>query len=72
MDPLPGKPVSSVPKFASWAPFAFVIDSFPVRTPNYAIGHGHGSHLMLLDKFKYLTGNAGIGADVATIHFPVA
>jgi hypothetical protein len=27
---------------------------------------------MLLDKFKYLAGNAGIGADVATIHFPVA
>ena len=29
-------------------------------------------HLMLLDKFEYLTGDAGIGADVATIHFPVA
>jgi hypothetical protein len=43
-----------------------------VRTPYYAIGHGHGPHLMLLDKFKYLTGDAGIGADVATIHFPVA
>jgi len=48
------------------------MDSFLVRTPNYAIGHGHGLHLMLLDKFKYLTGDAGIGADVATIHFPVA
>jgi hypothetical protein len=27
---------------------------------------------MLLDKFKYLAGNAGVGADVAMIHFPVA
>src|ERR1039458_5389445 len=27
---------------------------------------------MRLDKFKYLAGNAGVGADVATIHFPVA
>jgi len=27
---------------------------------------------MLLDKFKYLAGNAKIGADVATIYFPVA
>jgi hypothetical protein len=72
MDPLPRKPISSVPKFANWAPFAFVIDSFLVRTPNYAIGNGDGSHLMLLDKFKYLTGNAGIGADVATFHLPVA
>jgi hypothetical protein len=27
---------------------------------------------MLLDKFKYLAGNVGIGADVATIHSPVA
>src|SRR6516162_10285489 len=27
---------------------------------------------MLLNKFKYLAGNAGIAADVATIHFPVA
>ena len=28
--------------------------------------------LMLLDKFEYLAGNAGVGADVAMIHFPVA
>jgi hypothetical protein len=27
---------------------------------------------MLLDKFKYLAGNARIGADVAMIHVPVA
>ena len=72
MYPLPRKAISSVPKLADWTPFAFVIDSFLVRTPNYAIANGHGSHLMLLDKFKYLTGNAGIGADVATIDFPVA
>src|SRR5438067_5168816 len=26
---------------------------------------------MLVDKFKYLAGNAGVGADVATIHLPV-
>ena len=72
MDPLPRKPISSVPKFANWTPLAFVIDSFLVRTPDYAIRHGDGSHLMLLDKFKYLAGNAGIGADVATLHLPVA
>ena len=72
MDPLPGKPISSVPKFANWTPLAFVIDAFLVRTPDYAIGHGDRSHLMLFDKFKYLTGNGGIGADVATLHLPVA
>ncbi len=27
---------------------------------------------MFLDKFEYLTGNAGVGADIATFHFPVA
>src|SRR5437773_8972290 len=27
---------------------------------------------MFLDKVEYLAGNFGIGADVATIHFPVA
>ena len=70
MDPLPRKPISSVPKCTNWAPFAFVIDSFLMRTPNYAIGNGDGSHLMLLDKFEYLT--AGIGPDVAMIYFPVA
>src|SRR5271169_6896972 len=32
MDSLPRKPISSVPKFADWAPFAFVIDSFLLRT----------------------------------------
>jgi hypothetical protein len=52
VDSLPRKPISSVPKVANWAPFAFVIDPFLMRTPNYAIGHGDGSHLMLLDKFK--------------------
>src|SRR5437868_2571183 len=26
---------------------------------------------MFLDKVEYLAGNSGIGADVATIHFPV-
>src|ERR1700674_2650757 len=26
---------------------------------------------MLLDKFQYLPGNAGVGTDVTTIHFPV-
>jgi len=68
MDPLPRKSISSVPKFANGTPLAFVIDSFLVRTPNYAISHGDRSHLMLTDKFKYLTGNARIGADVATLH----
>src|SRR4029450_6797735 len=27
---------------------------------------------MLLDKFQYLPGNAWVGTDVTTIHFPVA
>jgi hypothetical protein len=38
----------------------------------HAIRHRDRSDLMLLDKFKYLAGNAGVGADVAMIHFPVA
>jgi hypothetical protein len=70
--PLARKAISSVPKLANWTPFAFVIDSFLVRTPNYAIGHHDGSRLMFLEKFKYLTGNAGVGTDIATIHFPIA
>ena len=72
MHSLPCKPVSSVPELANRTPFAVVIDSFLVRTANYAIADRDGSHLMLFNKFKYLTGNARIGADVATIHFPVA
>jgi hypothetical protein len=39
MYPLPRKAISSVPKLAHWTPFALVIDSFLVRTPNYAIRH---------------------------------
>ena len=72
MHRLPCKPISSVPKLANWTPFAVVIDSFLVRTANYAIGDRDGSHLMLSDKFKHLAGNVWIGTDVATIHFPVA
>jgi hypothetical protein len=71
MHPLPRKSISSVPKLANRTPFAFVIDSFLVRTANYAIGHCDGSNLMLLEKFKYLACNVRIGADVATIHSPV-
>src|ERR1700732_3351474 len=72
MQPLPCKPISSVPKLANRTPFAVVIDSFLVRTANYAIGDRDGSHLMLINKFKHLAGNVWIGTDVATIHFPVA
>ena len=39
MYPLPRKAISPVPKLAHWAPFAFVIDSFLVRTSNYAVRH---------------------------------
>ncbi|HMD66902.1 MAG TPA: hypothetical protein VKG22_09695 [Stellaceae bacterium] len=28
--------------------------------------------MTLLNKFKYLAGNVGVGADIATIHFPIA
>src|SRR6266849_1016993 len=72
MHPLSCKPITSVPKLANRTPFAVVIDSFLVRTANYAIGDCDGSHLMLSDKFKHLAGNVWIGTDVATIHFPVA
>ena len=72
MHPLPCKPIASVPKLANRTPLAVVINSFLVRTANYAIGDRDGSHLMLLDKFKNLAGNVWIGTDVATIHFPVA
>ena len=39
VDPLPRKAISSVPKLANRAPFAFVVDSFLVRAANYAVGH---------------------------------
>src|SRR5438132_13165018 len=72
MHPLSCKSISSVPKLANRTPLAVVIDSFLVRTANYAIGDCDGFHLMLLDEFEHLAGNVWIGADVATIHFPVA
>ena len=72
MHPVSRKPISSVPKLANRTPLALVIDSLLVRTANYAIGDRDGSHLVPFDKFKYLAGNVWIGADVATIHFPVA
>ena len=72
MYPLSCKPIAPVPKLANRTPLALVIDSFLVRTANYAIGDRDGSHLMLFDKFKNLAGNAWIGADVATIYFPGA
>jgi len=72
MHPLSGEPIASVPKLANWTPFAVVIDSFLVRTTNYAIADRDGSRLMLLDKFKDLAGNLWIRTNVATIHFPVA
>ena len=72
MHPLSCKPIAPVPKLANRTPLSLVINSFLVRTANYAIGDRDGSHLMLFDKFKYLAGNAWIGADVATIHYPVA
>jgi len=72
MNSLPRKTISSVPELANRTPFAFVIDSLLMRAANYAIGHYDRSHLMLLDKFKNLAGDVGVGANVATIHFPVA
>src|SRR5258708_40262613 len=57
MHPLSCKPIASVPKLANRTPFAVVVDSFLVRTANYAVGDRDGSHLMLSDKFKNLAGN---------------
>jgi Putative inner membrane protein (DUF1819) len=39
MDPMSRKAISSVPKLANRAPFAFVVDPFLVRTADYALGH---------------------------------
>jgi hypothetical protein len=72
LDPLPRKAISSVPKLANWTPFALVIDALFVRAANYAIGHHDRSRLMRLDEFQYLTGNAGVAADITTLHLPVA
>src|SRR4051794_22069002 len=72
MHPLSCKPISPVPKLANRTPFSFVIDSFLVRTANYAIADCDGSHLMLFEKFKNFAGNGRIGADVAMIYFPGA
>ena len=68
MYPLSCKAIAPMPKLANRTPLALVINSFLVRTANYPIGHRDGSHLMLFDKFKYLAGNAWIGADVTTIY----
>src|ERR1051325_10908444 len=72
MYPLSCKPVAPVPKLANRTPLALVIDSLLVRTANYAVGDRDGSHPMLFDKFKDLAGDAGIVADVPTIHYPGA
>src|SRR5580704_9920504 len=72
MHPLSCKPIASVPKLANRTSLALVIDSLLMRTANYAVADRDGSHLMLFDKFKDLAGNVWIGADVATIHCPVA
>ena len=68
MHPLSCKPIEPVPKLANRTPLALVINSLLVRTANYAIGHRDGSHVMRSDKFKYLAGDAWIGADVTMIH----
>src|SRR4029453_6195579 len=39
MDPMSRKAISSVPKLANRAPFAFVVNPFLVRTADYAVGH---------------------------------
>jgi hypothetical protein len=39
IDRLPRKAISSVPKLAKGTPFAFVVNSFLVRTADYAVGH---------------------------------
>jgi hypothetical protein len=57
MHPFSCKPISSVPKLANRTPLAVVIDSFLVRTANYAFGDRDGFHLMLLDKFEHLAAN---------------
>ena len=72
MHPLSCKPIAPVPKLANRTPLALVIDSLLVRTANYAIADRNGSHLMLFDRFKNLSGNAGIATNVATIHDPGA
>jgi hypothetical protein len=66
------KPIAPVPKLANRTPLALVIDSFLVRTADYAIGDRDGSHLTLFDELNYLAGNAWVGADVTTIRYPSA
>ena len=39
IDRLPRKAISSVPKLASWTPFAFVVDSFLMRAADYGVRH---------------------------------
>jgi hypothetical protein len=71
MDPLSRKSISTVPKHANWTPFAFVVDSLLVRAADYAIGHYDRQYLMLLDEFQYLSRDAGVRTNVATIYLPV-
>jgi hypothetical protein len=72
MDPLPGKSISTVPEYAHWTPFAFVIDSLLVWAADYAIGHYDWQYLMLLDEFQYLSRDAGVRTNITTIYLPVA
>ena len=39
IDRLPRKAITSVPKLASWTPFAFVVDSFLMRAADYGVRH---------------------------------
>jgi hypothetical protein len=43
-----------------------------VGAADYAIGHCYRQHLMLLDKFQYLAGDAGVGTNITTSYLPVA
>jgi hypothetical protein len=72
MDPLPRKSISTVPEYANWTPFTFVVDTLLVGAADDAIGHRDRQYLMLLDKFQYFAGNSGVPTDITTIYLPIS
>jgi hypothetical protein len=72
LDPLPCKAISPAPKLANWTPLVPRIDPFLVGTTDDTVGHCDRPHLVLLDEFQYLLGDAAVSADVTLTHLPVA
>ena len=72
MDHLPRKAIAATPELADRTPFAFVVDSFLVRTAQYAVCHYDRARAMFSDEFQDLLGNTDVFPDITRAHMPIA